>query len=131
MLKDYLDNEINIGDEVIIIETKYNNLVSGTVKSMSTKMVTIDYIDNGTVKTTRRYTNCIINKTHIGSTILESFHKGQDSVISVVEILTGKIDSGSSAFFERLEHTQKMALAKIFNIRECINKLRDKNEKEF
>lgn len=42
-MKDFLGQEIKIGDEVIFIEKDYRNLKIGRIKSASDKMLVVEY----------------------------------------------------------------------------------------
>lgn len=124
MLKDYFDNEIKIGNEVIIMETKVKDFITCKVKSVADKTVLVEYTNSaGEIKTTRRYGNRVINKTQIGCTMLSSFQGGKNTVIGIVELLTKEMGSGAGVWYQLMSQKEQDLLARIFNIRDYISKL--------
>ena len=47
MPKDFLKNDIFVGDEVVFMELNYRNLLKGTVVRITPQMVVIEYYDSG------------------------------------------------------------------------------------
>lgn len=43
MAKDFLGNELNVGDEVAFMQGNYRNLMKGVIFSMGTVKITISY----------------------------------------------------------------------------------------
>jgi predicted Mrr-cat superfamily restriction endonuclease len=66
--KDFIGGEIQVGDTVVFMQTKYRNLMIGTVKSLSPKTLTISH-----------------EKTNIGDTETRQFHS---QVVVVTGIVT-------------------------------------------
>ena len=63
--KDFFGNEVNIGDEVAFMETKYRSLMIGTVVRITDKMVIInhDELSNKNCKSeTKQYHSQTIKK---------------------------------------------------------------------
>ena len=42
-MKDFLDNELNVGDEVVFVQLGYRNLLKGRIKSMTAKTLLISH----------------------------------------------------------------------------------------
>ena len=49
--KDYLDNILNIGDNVVFMQIGYRGLMKGTIVSMSNKKATLFHKQTNTCKT--------------------------------------------------------------------------------
>lgn len=65
MTKDYLGNELFVGDEVAFMQIHYRGLMKGTIKSLSPKKATI-----------------IHERTNLGSTKSIQFH---DQIIKIIK----------------------------------------------
>ena len=57
MYKDFLGNELNIGDSVVFMQIRYRGLMRGTIKSLSAKKAIIAH-----------------SKTNLGTTESMQFH---------------------------------------------------------
>jgi hypothetical protein len=42
-MKDFLGNELKIGDEVVFVQLHYRNLLRGTIKNMTAKTILISH----------------------------------------------------------------------------------------
>lgn len=42
-MKDFLGNDINVGDNIVLIMPNYRSLTKGVVKSMSAKMIVVEH----------------------------------------------------------------------------------------
>jgi hypothetical protein len=47
MYKDYLGNEINVGDPVVMTEINYRNFIKGTITKLTEKTVWIEHRRGG------------------------------------------------------------------------------------
>ena len=64
MPKDFLNNDIFVGDEVVFMELNYRNLMKGTVKRITPKMVVIEYNNYDNRKTeSKQLFNQVVNIT--------------------------------------------------------------------
>lgn len=57
MAKDYLKNEINVGDSVVFIENEYRYFRKGIITKIGKAMVTIEY---GNQEVTHKYFSVVI-----------------------------------------------------------------------
>lgn len=65
MAKDYLGNDLFVGDEVVFMQIRYRGLMKGVIKALSPQKATITH-----------------NKTNLGSTESIQFH---DQIIKVIK----------------------------------------------
>lgn len=85
---DFLDNKIEIGDEVIIEEPKYRNFIIGTVVTKAPKSCQIEYKDFiGDTQITRQYYGQIIKYPIVktGKWILESDEEMPNPMFKLVK----------------------------------------------
>ena len=63
MAKDFFGNEINIGNEVAFMQTKYRNLLKGKVVKITEHTVLIEHKPTNTLKTETRqeHSQVIVN----------------------------------------------------------------------
>ena len=65
MAKDYLCNDLFVGDEVVFMQIRYRGLMKGIIKSLSTKKAVITH-----------------ERTNVGATESIQFH---DQIIKIVK----------------------------------------------
>lgn len=67
MAKDFFGTEIKIGDEVAFMEISYRNLLKGTIKSISPKMVTITHEKTnwGRTETRQEHNQVIVRRIEL------------------------------------------------------------------
>jgi hypothetical protein len=66
MTKDYLGQEINVGDPVIFVQLNYRNFLKGTITKITEKTVLISHPKTNTCSTeTKQYPDQVINIKHI------------------------------------------------------------------
>jgi predicted Mrr-cat superfamily restriction endonuclease len=64
-MKDYLGNEINLGDEVILVKPSYREFVIGIVTKITDKTAFIDYMHQGHKRDCKQSPEQIIVKRKI------------------------------------------------------------------
>jgi hypothetical protein len=71
-MKDFLGNELNVGDEVVFTPPKYKNFCLGTIVKIATKQLAIEYIntwnygkDNTKTDIKYEYPCCVVKKVEV------------------------------------------------------------------
>lgn len=61
-MKDFIGNEVTVGDKVVFIEPDYHNLTFGTVCKINPKSVTVEYNHRGRKEKTARFEFIKVNE---------------------------------------------------------------------
>lgn len=59
-MKDFLGNELNVGDEVVCIELNYKNLKRATVVRITPKTIFVTYNKWGLATEVKRYSDQVV-----------------------------------------------------------------------
>jgi hypothetical protein len=61
-MKDFLGNQVNVGDKIVCIELGYKNLVHGEIVKITPKAMRVKYMIGGREQIVLRYVDQIVLK---------------------------------------------------------------------
>lgn len=59
-MRDFLGNELNVGDKVVCIELDYKNLKKATITKITPKTIFVEYSKWGKMQEVKRYSDQVV-----------------------------------------------------------------------